>query len=89
MVLLLAVQLLGTGWQQSRYAELVQLELLSDDDLESNARILENPPLEEEWENGHSIEYSQYTNLNSRNLLLDYHNLPVVFIDTSTPPPNL
>ena len=80
--------MLGTAWQQNRFAELTQMELLSDEDMESNARLLENPPLEEEWENGHSLEYIPYTNFTSSNLLLDIQNLPVVFIDTSTPPPN-
>jgi hypothetical protein len=89
LLFLLAFAGKSMGWSFSQiFQSSIQTELIADLETEQENRLNESSPLEEVFESGHTLQF--FIQLPAEKSVLHGYagDLPVVFIDKNTPPPN-
>lgn len=89
LIFLLAFAGKSMGWSLSQiFQSSIQTELMAELETEQENRLTESSPLEEVFESGHSLQYFIQRPAPASTLHSFAGDLPVVFIDKNTPPPN-
>jgi hypothetical protein len=89
LLFLLAFAGKSMGWSFSQiFQSSIQTELIADLETEQENRLHETSPLEEVFESGHTLQFFIQRPAQKSALHGYAGDLPVVFIDKNTPPPN-